>query len=565
MYDLVIRNGRIIDGSGLPAYAADIAISADRIARIGHIAQRGRREVDAAGKIVAPGFIDPHTHFDAQLLWDGYAKPALSHGVTTVVAGNCSLSLAPLKAEHRMKLVGMFNQIEEMPLKAFREGVVWDWESFGDYLARIRKGLAINVGQLVGHSVLRLWVMGDAAMERTATADEITSMQALLRECLDAGAIGLSTSYVDMDETLKPVPSRYADAGEVDALASVLGEFGRVLQIVPEFYDPDLTIARLDQLAELSLKYAIPTTFSPLFVSADSIDAVARVMARVDEQFARGARVWPQVQTRPIDISFSFAVPSLIFMRLPNWYKEMRFGTVDEIVAAFSDPEKRPKLIAEATKMMGLWSSLRLRQVGSAANQPLVGKTLAEIGELRGVTPLEAMIDLSVEEQLDAHFLAEGMGHNEDAQVGALLRHPRVHIGASDGGAHILSFSTYGDTGYLLGHFVRGTGTMTIEAAVKKITADTAAIWGIPDRGLLQQGMVADIVVFDAAVIDRGTEAYVQDVPGDGSRYVRDSHGVDTVIVGGAVAWSAADGYSADTRGVIVPGAMAIAAERVAA
>jgi N-acyl-D-amino-acid deacylase len=565
MYDLVIRNGRIVDGSGLPAYAADIAISGDRIARIGHIAQRGRREIDAAGKIVSPGFIDPHTHFDAQLLWDGYAKPALSHGVTTVVAGNCSLSLAPLKAEHRMKLVGMFNQIEEMPLKAFREGVVWDWESFGDYLARIRKGLAINVGQLVGHSVIRLWVMGDAAMERTATPDEIAKMQALLRECLDAGAIGLSTSYVDMDETLKPVPSRYADAGEVDALASVLSDYGRVLQIVPEFYDADLTIARLDQLAELSLKYAIPTTFSPLFVSADNTGAVARVMARVDEQFARGARVWPQVQTRPIDISFSFSVPSLMFIRLTGWYNIMRFGTPDEIVAAFSEPESRAKLIAEATSMMGLWSFMRLRQVASAANQPLVGKTLGEIGKLRGVTPLEAMIDLSIEEHLDAHFLAEGMGHNQDAEVGALLRHPRVHIGASDGGAHILSFSTYGDTGYLLGHFVRGAGMMTIEEAVKKITSDTAAIWGVPDRGLLQPGLVADIVVFDAAVIDRGVESYVQDVPGDGSRYVRDQRGVDTVIVGGGVAWTAADGYSADARGVIVPGPTAPAAALAAA
>lgn len=559
MYDLVIRNGRVVDGSGMPAFNADVAVKDGRITRVGRVDEPARREIDASGKVVTPGFIDPHTHFDAQLLWDGYAKPALSHGVTTIVAGNCSLSLAPLKAEHRMKLVGMFNQIEEMPLKAFKEGVVWDWESFAEYLNRIRKGLAINVGQLVGHSVLRLWVMGEAAMERTATEQEVSAMQDLLRECLDAGAIGLSTSYVDMDETLKPVPSRYADADEVDALASVLSEYGRVLQIVPEFYDPDLTIARLDQLAELSLKYAIPTTFSPLFVSADNVAAVERVMARVDEQFARGARVWPQVQTRPIDISFSFAVPSLLFIRLPNWYNVMRFGTPDEIVAAFSEPESRGKLIAEAMSQMDLWASLRLRHVASEANQPLVGKTLAEIGALRGVSPLEAMIDLSVEEKLDAHFLSESMGHNQDEHVGALLRHPRVHIGASDGGAHILSFSTYGDTGYLFGHFVRDEGLLTLEQAVKKVTSDTAAIWGIPDRGLLRPGLVADIVVFDPASIDRGTELYVQDVPGDGSRYVRDAHGVDTVIVAGGVAWNASEGYSDDARGAILPGELVAA------
>lgn len=554
MYDLVIRNGRVVDGSGMPAFSADIAISGHRIAKVGRVSEKGRREIDAAGKVVAPGFIDPHTHFDAQLLWDGYAKPALSHGVTTIVPGNCSLSLAPLKAEYRTKLVGMFNQIEEMPLKAFKEGVVWDWETFSEYITRIRKGLAINVAPLVGHSVIRLWVMGDAAMERTATPDEIAGMKSILRECLDAGAIGLSTSYVDMDERLQPVPSRYADAGEVEALASVLGEYGRILQIVPEFYDPDLTIARLDQLAEISLKYAIPTTFSPLFVNADNAGAVDRVMARVDEQFARGARVWPQVQTRPIDISFCFAVPSLLFIRLPGWYRIMRFGTPDEIIAAFKDSATRAKLLAEAAVYDALWPTLRLRQVQTEANQKYVGLTVGEIAKARGTTPIDVMIDLSIEEHLDAHFLSANMGHNSDEKVGSLLQHPRVHIGASDGGAHILSFSTYGDTGYLFAHFVRDLNAMSLESAVKKITADTASIWGIPDRGLLHQGYIADIVIFDPLTINRGEEKYVQDVPGDGSRYVRDALGVDTVIVGGGVAWTESAGYSTDTRGEILPG-----------
>lgn len=557
MYDLIIRNGRIADGSGLPAFTADLAIQDGRVARIGRIEAEAAETIDADGKVVAPGFIDPHTHFDAQLLWDGYAKPALSHGVTTIVPGNCSLSLAPLKAEHRMKLVGMFNQIEEMPYKAFEEGVEWNWETFEEYLERIGEGLAINVAPLVGHSLLRLWVMNDASMERTATAAEIRDMQALLRRCLDAGAVGLSTSFVDMDETLQPVPSRYADTAEIDALSATLSEYGRVLQIVPEFYDPDLTIARIDQLAELSLKHGIPTTFSPLFVNGDNVDAVERVMARVDEQFARGARVWPQVQTRPIDISFSFAVPSLLFIRFPTWYGIMRFGTHDEIVAAFSDPERRQALIAEAAALDALWPRLVLRQVATDANQSLVGKTLGEIAELRQTTPVEAMIELSLEEGLDAHFLAADMGHNDDARVSALLRHPRVHIGASDGGAHILSFSTYGDTGYLFSRFVRELDALGLEAAVKKITADTASIWGIPERGQLQPGYVADVTIFDPSTIDRGAEYYVQDVPGEGSRYVRDSVGVDTVIVGGQVAWQADAGYRDAQQGRILPGASA--------
>ena len=524
-----------------------------RVARIGRIDAEAAETIDAGGKVVAPGFIDPHTHFDAQLLWDGYAKPALSHGVTTIVPGNCSLSLAPLKAEHRMKLVGMFNQIEEMPYKAFEEGVEWNWETFEEYLERIGQGLAINVAPLVGHSLLRLWVMNDASMQRTATDAEIEEMQALLRRCLDAGAVGLSTSFVDMDETLQPVPSRYADTRELDALAETLSEYGRVLQIVPEFYDPDLTIARVDQLAELSLKHGIPTTFSPLFVNGDNVDAVERVMARVDEQFARGARVWPQVQTRPIDISFSFAVPSLLFIRFPTWYGIMRFGSHEEIVAAFSDPERRKALVAEAAPLEALWPRLVLRQVATDANQPLVGKTLAEIAELRQTTPVEAMIDLSLEEDLDAHFLAADMGHNDDERVSALLKHPRVHIGASDGGAHILSFSTYGDTGYLFSHFVRELDALGLEAAVKKITADTASIWGIPERGQLQPGFVADVTIFDPSTIDRGAEYYVQDVPGDGSRYVRDSIGVDTVIVGGQVAWQARGRLREVHEGRILP------------
>lgn len=555
-FDLVIENGRIVDGSGMPGYTADLGVKDGRIAEIGRLAGQGREVLDATGKVVAPGFIDPHTHFDAQLLWDGYAKPAISHGVTTIVPGNCSLSLAPLKEQHRMKLVGMFNQIEEMPYKAFAEGVEWNWETFAQYLERIGKGLAVNVAPLVGHSLIRLWVMDSAAMERTATDAEITEMQNLLRQCLDAGAVGLSTSFVDMDETLQPVPSRYADSRELHGLSSVLGEYGRILQIVPEFYDADLTVARVDQLAEISLEHGIPTTFSPLFVNNDNVDAVARVMRRVDEQFARGARVWPQVQTRPIDISFSFAVPSLLFIRLKSWYQLMRFGTSEEIVAALKDAERRRTLVAEAAALNALWPRLILRQVNSTANQALVGRTLAEIAEIRGTTPTEAMIDLSLEENLDAHFLAADMGHNDDERVSALLNHPRVHIGASDGGAHILSFSTYGDTGYLLGHFVREARSIGLEDAVKKITSDTAAIWGIPERGQIRPGYIADITVFDADRVDRGAEYYVGDVPGDGSRYVRDSIGVDSVLVGGAVAWSAAGGYTDATRGVILPGAV---------
>lgn len=531
--DLIIRNGTIADGSGNPLFSADIGITGNRITAIGALTESAQTEIDASGKIVSPGFIDPHTHFDAQLLWDGAAKPAIEHGVTTIVPGNCSLSLAPLKAEHRMKLVGMFNQIEEMPHKAFSEGVTWDWESFEEYMTRIKQDLSINVAPLAGHSLLRLWVMGDAAMTRTAEPDEIDNMCALLTDCIRAGAVGLSTSFVDMDERLQPVPSRWASTEELDALCAVLGETKKLLQVVHEFYDIDLTLARVDQLAELSLKHDITTTLSPLFLNADNADGVAAIMARVDEQMARGARVWPQVQTRPIDISFSLEVPSLLFMRLPTWYGLIRFGTKADVLAALNDPAQRAALTQEAAPMMSLWSALVVRRVQSAANAELIGKTLAEIANLRGNTPLDVMIDLSLEEDLDAHFLAASMGHNDVPAVGALLKQPNVMIGASDGGAHILSFSTYGDTGYLFSKFVRDSQSLSIETAIRKITAEPAEIWGIQDRGQLIPGYIADITIFDPETIDRGAEYYVQDVPGDGYRYTRDAIGVSHVLIGG--------------------------------
>ena len=552
MLDLVIRNGRVVDGTGLPLFAADVGIRDGKIVAVGKISEVAREEYDAKDQIVAPGFIDPHTHFDAQLLWDGAAKPAIEHGITTIVPGNCSLSLAPLKAEHRMKLVGMFNQIEEMPHNAFEEGVEWNWETFDEFVSRIEKDLTINVAPLVGHSVLRLWVMGDASMQGPANETQIEAMKDLLDQCLSAGAIGLSTSFVDMDERLQPVPSRYSDTHELAALCDVLAGHNKILQVVHEFYDTDLTLARVDQLAEISLKHGITTTLSPLFVNEDNAEGAKQIMQRVVDQTARGARVWPQVQTRPIDISFTFSVPSLLFIRLPSWYALMRFNTPDQIMLTLQNSEARAKLVAEAQGMMSLWKRLVLRQVQTDANQVYVGKTLAEIAELRDTDPLNVMIDLSLEESLDAHFLSSDMGHNDDELVASFLTHPNVMIGASDGGAHILSFSTYGDTGYLFSRFVRQCKAMGLEQAVKKITSDTASLWGLDNRGFVKTGYAADITIFDDKSIGRGPEYYVQDVPGDGYRYVRDAIGVDAVIIGGALAYNSDLGYTDARKGRVI-------------
>jgi N-acyl-D-amino-acid deacylase len=551
MFDILIKGGTVVDGSGAPGFAADVAVKDGRVAAVGPaITGEARRTLDAVGRVVAPGFIDPHTHFDVQLLWDGAARPALEHGITCVVPGNCSLSLAPLKAEDRKGLVGMFQQIEEMPPEAFTEAFEWTWEDFAGYRDAVAAKLQLNVAPLVGHSVIRLWVMGADASARAARPDEIAAMQDLLRECLEAGAVGLSTSFVDVDENGHPVPSRFAGFDELDALCAVLGEFGRMLQIVPEFYATDITLARVDQLAELSIRHGIPTTFSPLFDSTATPQNVPRTLARVEEQFARGARVWPQMQTRPIDISFSLLRPSLFFSRLPRWVRVLRLPLAERL-AALKNPAIADKMVEDAGPDGGLamFGELVLRG-GDAAPPVLAGRTLGDIAAERGESPARALINLSLEHGLDVAFLAASRGHDATARIGPMLASPFVHIGASDGGAHLASFATYGDTGYLFSEFVRESGALTLEAAVKKITFDTAEIWGLKDRGLLQPGKAADIVVFDAETIGRGEERPRFDMPGDGMRYVRDAIGIEAVVVNGEVAW--ADGAYTEARAGVV-------------
>ena len=416
MLELIIRNGQIVDGTGNTSFSGDVAIENGKIREVGPaLDASARHEIDARGQVVAPGFIDPHTHFDAQIMWDGQARPAIEHGVTSVVYGNCSLSLAPLKKEHRPKLVSMFQQIEEMPDAAFEGAFQWTWESFPDFIAALRGQVALNVAPLVGHSPIRVWVMGKDAAKRAATPDEIVEMQDLLRECLEAGAVGLSTSFVDVDENLAPVPCRFAHWDELDALAAVLGEYGRMLQVVPEFYNTDITIARVDQLAELSLAHGIPTSFSPLFDFDGTPENVPRVLKRVAEQFERGARVWPQVQTRPVDISFNLETASLYFISLPIWYMMMRLPH-DEAIAMLTNEDSRNALIS-AAEQGGDTSRFATLRVRDSKDVSLIGRTLAEIAKERGGTPASLLIDLSLAEDFSIHFLAEHMGHDNSARV----------------------------------------------------------------------------------------------------------------------------------------------------
>ncbi len=552
MLDLAIRNGLIVDGSGLPARHGDITISGGQVVSVGGRAGDAHQTIDATGLVVAPGFIDPHTHYDAQLCFDPYAFPAIEHGITTVVPGNCSLSLAPLRADQRHEFSSMFRLIEEMPEAAFDSGVDWRWgEDFGGWLDALTGNIALNVTPLVGHSVLRMFVMGADAQNRAATADEVAAIADLLRTCLDAGAVGLSTSFVDVDEHYRPVPSRWAAPTELDALAAVLGERNGVLQIIHEFYDTELTLTRIEQLASLSLRHGITTTLSPIFHSNANQAGLDRIITAVETAWARGAAVWPQVQTRPIDISFTLEQRSLMLLNMRSWWKVASIrDRADKLDAVATG---RDQLVAEMNALGGGRPSQRaggfvVRDVVHDRNRDLVGRTIEDIARERNTTAGDAVVDLALDEDLGTWFIRASTGHNNSPAIGDLLAHPYVHVGASDGGAHVGSFSTFGDTGYLFSEFVRGTKSLSLEAAVKKITLDPATIWGMKGRGLLSAGNAADVVIFDAERIGRGPEIASDDFPGDGIRWIRHQEGIDAVVVNGEVTWTSDNGYQPDAR-----------------
>jgi N-acyl-D-amino-acid deacylase len=401
-----------------------------------------------------------------------------------------------------------------------------------------------------------MYVMGPDAQNRAATTDEVRQMGDLLRVCLEAGAVGLSTSFVDIDEHYRPVPSRWAAPTELDALSAVLGERDAVLQIVHEFYDTELTIARIEQLADLSLRHGITTTLSPLFHSNGNDRGVKRVMAAVEAARARGAAVWPQVQTRPIDISFTLEQRSLMLLTMPSWWKVASIGDHAEKVAAVA--ANRDALVAEMDSLSkrpngGLGAGgFVVRDVVHQRNNDLIGRTIDDIAGERGTGHGDTIVDLALDEDLGTWFIRASIGHDNSPVVGDLLAHPYVHVGASDGGAHVGSFSTFGDTGYLFSEFVRGTKSLTLEAAVKKITLDPASIWGLKGRGLLAAGNAADVVVFDADRIGRGPEIASDDFPGDGVRWIRRQEGIDQVVVNGEITWSADAGYAPDARAGVI-------------
>ncbi len=546
--DLVIRNARIIDGTGGTEIRGDVAIKDGSIVAVGKYDGEAKETLDAAGRILAPGFIDIHTHFDPQLCWDGLATPSLEHGVTTVIIGNCSLSLAPVRGEGAAKIVSMFGVIEDIKKPTFDEAVPFSWESFSEYLDFIRPGLGINVAALIGHSALRFYVMGAESQERVATDDEIAEMCRLVEEAMAAGAAGISSSYVDIDENMNPVPSRFADLKEKIALAKAMAKSGRgVWQVVPYFPDINEELANIRELGEISLAAGVPCSLQPVLSSPTSPKA-AEIMAALEAEQARGARVYGQVMPRCFDMNMRLAETSMLLYALPSW-KAIMDQPKSKRRALFADADTRQKLVTEMKKAEGMSGALPFLVVGEVTapeNQAYAGRSLAEIAQTEGRELGEIILDISLRDNLNAEFKLMNVLNADKASVAELIDHPLLHFGASDAGAHITQFCGTGDTTHMLEHYVRDTERMPLERAVHRMTGEVARDWGISDRGTIEPGKAADLVLFDMESLHCGAEEFVDDFPGEASRYVRRSKGYEAVIVNGDVVWR--DGAYTEAR-----------------
>ena len=427
-FDLVIRNARIVDGTGRAETSGDVAIKDGVIASVGEVMGQASHEMDAAGKILTPGFIDIHTHFDPQLCWDGLATPSLEHGVTTVIIGNCSLSLAPVKPGGADKIVSMFGVIEDIKKPTFDEAVPFNWESFGEYPDFIRPNLGINVGALIGHSALRWYVMGPQSQERAATELEIARMCELVEEAMAAGAVGISSSYVDMDENMHPVPSRFAEYEEKAALAKAMAASGRgVWQVVPYFPDPVEQLKNIKELGDISLAAGIPCSLQPVLSSPTS-PLATEIIAALEAEQARGARVYGQIMPRCFDMNMRLAETSMLLFAMPRWKAIMDLPR-NQRRAEFEDPATRQILVDEMKNAQGFSGTLPFLIVGSVRspdNEPYQGRTLGEIAQTEGKDLAEVILDLSLKDDLNTEFKLVNVLNADKASVAQLVLLMRV-------------------------------------------------------------------------------------------------------------------------------------------
>ena len=531
-YDLKITGGTIVDGSGKPGFAGDLGIKDGKVVAVGKAEGEGLRTIDAANRIVAPGFVDVHTHYDAQILWDRLLSISPWHGVTTTVIGNCGFGVAPTRAAHRKLILQTLEKVEGMSLDALQAGLgeAWPFETFPQYLDSVEKrGSAINVAALFSHTPLRLYVMGEASTERAATADEIVAMKKLVREAMEAGAIGFGTSMAVSHNGYagKPVPSRQATVEEMHELVSVMGEMKRGLM--------QITIGRefsTKAMAEVSRKYGIPVTWTALLSYMYGPGGHRKQLALADEQRKSGAFVIPQVSCRPLNFEFTFAEPFIFdVMKFMNELSVEDARSPGTRRRAYADPAWRRKFTAELTPIFRRWWDRTIIAWAPSARE-LEEQPLADAAAKLGKDPVDLALDLALANDLQARFRMAVMNFDE-SEVAELITDPNTIIALSDAGAHASQLCDACYATYLLGHWVRERGTFTIEQAVHHLTQRPAEMFGITDRGLLAEGRPADVVVFDPGTVGPGPLRRVYDLPAGADRLISEANGIDAVVVNG--------------------------------
>ena len=543
-YDLVIKNGTVIDGSGAPRYRADVAIAGGRIAAIGRVDGKAKQTIDADGHVVTPGFVDGHTHMDAQVFWDPIGSCSCYHGVTTAVMGNCGFTLAPCKSEDADLVFRNLERAEDISRESMLAGIKWSWESFPQFLDTV-DGLpkGINYAGYMGHSALRTYVMGERAFSETANDDDLKRMRALVQEALKAGAIGFSTSrthnHITADE--RPVASRVADWREVRSIVNAMGELNAgIFEIAGETVGRDPVRVReyFDRLKDLAVESRVPITFG-MFSVRVAPELWRPYYDLANETAAAGGRMAIQAHSRALNVLLSFE-GNTPFDKWDVW-KDIRSLPLAEQKAKLRDPAikralvdvakapyKGPRIVgAEARPPDWDWVYL----MDTMSNDP---KRMSDVARERGVHPVEAMIDIALEHDFKV-FFRQPIANEDQNDVLEMMKHPRSVVTFSDSGAHVSQIMDSSLQTHLLSHWVREKQAFTLEEAVRLITFDTASLWGLHDRGLLRVGMAADFAVFDPDTVAPRMPDVVHDLPAGAKRLKQTADGMLATIVGGEV------------------------------
>ena len=535
-YDLVVRGGTIVDGTGRPAYGGDVAIQDGRVVAVGVVDGPARRTIDADGLVVAPGFIDHHTHMDAQIWWDALATSCPLHGVTSIVHGNCGLTLHPCRSQDRNAMASTLSRVEAISLAVLQEGVPWQWETTAEYLAALdARPLGLNVGSLVGHCALRYYAMGEAAVERAATPDEVEVMRAALRAGLEAGALGFSTNQNPrhMREDGKPVPSRLAEDDEIYALARVGGEAGSgVVQVIKTTATPEYI-----RWAGALARHAGRPVLWQIFVHLCAYPTLwQEQLAAVEAENAQGGETYGLANAVPLMRRYTLKNAQQ-FDEFPTW-RAVMFLPLAARRQALADPETRRKMRWEAVEDPKIgtfhkrWDLVWVQDVAREEHEQYRGQSVAAVAASQGKDVLDAFLDLALAEDLETRFCHSTTNADDDATA-AILNSPYALVGQSDAGAHVQFDASFGYCTTFLGEWVRDKAAISMETAVHKLTGQVATIYGLGDRGTLEPGKAADIVVFDPATVRALEPETAYDYPGGTSRLVQRAEGVHYTIVNG--------------------------------